>query len=316
MHMVLACLRRAVLAGGLAAALAGPALAAWAPTPFTPEVGSRWLVLVEDSSVDAARSTTRTATYKFDLKYTAREGDGFRISYLLMDAGLTGNAPSVMVARGAVEALRGVIVRAVTDAAGRPLRVENEEAVRNSMRGLSSRFLIPYRGNPQLTQILNQMFDQLTSATGPAAVEAFLDPLPLLSGAQNTALQPGEVRSVKSELPSPFGGTIASLKVTRLGADPKPEDYTVVETETFDAASVKAAVAALSERLAPAAEPSGADIRAKLPEIKLSVTKTRTVEVKDGIARAAQTEETTRGNAGTVSVDSTRTIHVTVIPIP
>lgn len=309
-------LRISLLACGLAVALAGPAAAAWAPAPFAPELGSRWLVVVEDNTVDAARSTTRTITYKFDLRYVAREGDGYRISYMLMDAGVTGNAPSVMVARGAVEALRGVIVRAVTDAAGRPLRVENEEAVCNSLRGLSSRFLIPYRGNPQLTQLLNDVFEHLLAATGPDAVEAFLDPLPLLSSAQNTTLQPGVERSAKSDLPSPFGGTISSLKVTRLGPDPQPAAYAVVETETFDEASVKAAVAALTERLSPAAGPSGADIRAALPEIKLAVTKTRTVEVKNGIARAARTEEVTRGKAGNVNAERSRTVNVTVISLP
>lgn len=320
--MVLAWLRNAVLVCGLlvcglAIAAAMPAAAAWTPTPFAPPVGSRWLVVVEDSIVDATRSTTRTATYKFDLRYVAREGEGYRISYMLLDAAVSGNAPSVLLARGAVEALRGVIVRAVTDAAGRPVRVENEEAVRNSMRGLSARFLTPYRGNPQLTQLLNQVFEHLLTATGPEAAEVFLDPLPQLASAQNTTLKPGEERRSKSDLPSPFGGTIASVKVEKLGPDPKPSDYKVMETETFDEASVKAAVAALTERLAPAGGgPSGADIRAKLPEIKLSVTKTRTIDVKDGIARAARTEEATRGRGGDVSSERTRTVNVTVTRLP
>ncbi|MEP9348441.1 hypothetical protein [Xanthobacter sp. KR7-225] len=314
--MGLVWLRSALLVCGVAIALATPAAADWSPVPFAPKIGSRFLITVEDGTTDAVRSTTRTVTYKFDLNYVAREGDGYRITYLLRDAVVTGNAPSVVLARGAVEALRGVIVRAVTDASGKPLRVENEDAVRNSMRGLTERFLLPYRGNPQLTQMLKQAFEELFTATGSEAAEVFLTPLPLLASAQNTTLKPGEERRSKSSLPNPFGGTLASVQVVKLGANPKPADYSVVETETFDEASVKAAIAALTDRLPSAATPSGADLRAKLPQITLSVTKTRTVEVKDGIARTARTVETTRGSAGDQTSERTRNVNVTVTPIP
>ena len=315
--MALVWLRRVLLVCGLGIALATPAAADWAPAPFAPKVGSRFLVTVEDKTTDALRSTTRTITYKFDLNYVAREGDGYRITYMLRDAAVSGNAPSAVLARGAVEALRGVIVRAVTDAAGRPVRVENEDAVRNSMRGLTERFLTPYRGNPQLTQLLKQVFEEFFTATGREATEVFLSPLPLLASAQNTTLKPGEERRSKSELPNPFGGTLASIQVVKLGPDPKPADYAVVETEALDDASAKTAISALAERLPPAAAAaSGADIRAKPPQVTLSVTRTRTVDVKDGVALAARTVEAMRGSAGDQKTDRTRNVTVAVIPIP
>lgn len=305
--------RRAVFLLAVSTGLGLPMAAAaeWAPATFAPQIGSRWRIHVEDNTTYGASGTTRNLVYQYNLTYAARDGAGYSIVYTLLDASVKGSAPSVLMARAAIEALRGVIVRAVTDAAGTPLKVVNEEPVRGIMRTLTQQFLIPYRGNTQISHQLSPLFDGLLTATGAAAVDAFLYPLPILASAQNTTLKPGEERRGKSELAGPSGDRVAAISVSRLGPDPKAEKYTVIEAASPAEASAKAAVAALTERAASAG--SGSGLAASVPEA--SLLRARMIEVEDGMTRAAFTQEVTAGGGGE-SDDQVRVVTVKVIRIP
>lgn len=301
---------------GLSLPTSLPAVAAdWTPAPFSPQVGSRWRVAVTDSTTDSIRATDRTLSYGFDLVYEAREGEGYRILYELKEVAASGNAPSVPVARAAVEALKNVPVHAVTDAAGRPIRVINEPEIAAAVRAIGDHYVTALAGTPQLEALVRRVFDELASAHGAAAAEVFLAPLPELARAQDTPLRPGEEKRSDSALPSPFGGAIRSVKMLALAPDARPERYTLVETETLDPDSLKAAIAALTQRVAPGGV-SAEDMRASLPDITLSVTRTQRIEVEQGMARASHLEETTRAKFAGQDGARVRTVDVKVTPAP
>lgn len=301
---------------GLFAGLGGAAAADWAPAPFKPELGSRWRIAVRDSTTDSIRATDRTVSYSFELTYEAREGEGYRILYVLKEVSATGNAPSVPVARAAVEALKDVPVHAVTDAAGRPIRVDNEQEVATAVRKIGDGYVKALSGNPQLVALVGRVFDEIASNHGPAAAEAFLAPLPELARAQETDLKPGEIRKSESALASPFGGAIKSIKTLSLASDPAPDHYAVVETERLDEASLKASIAELTKRLAPGGDVSGADIRSNLPQITLSVVRTQRIDVLGGMARTSHMQETTNAKFAGQEGERVRKMEVTVAAAP
>lgn len=298
---------------GLIMAFGGPAAAQWAPAPFSPALGSQWQVAVVDTTTDSLRSTSRTLSYQFDLTYRTREGDGYGILYVLRSVEAEGNAPSVAIARLAVSALKDVPVHAVTDATGMPIRVMNEVEVGAAIRALGESYARQLKDQPQLTAIIRRVFGGLANAHGAEAAAAVLDPLPLLARAQGTTLKPGEERRTTEDVESPFGGTVLSVTLSRLGPDAQPDRFSVLETETLDEASVKTAIAALTKWLAPGGMP-GEDLKSRLPQVELSITKTRRVDVQDGIARAAAREETTR--AGFSGQSGTRVRRMTVRVTP
>lgn len=303
-------------AAPIAPALAAPAAAEWAPAPFAVPVGSRWQVRVSDSTSDSLRGTDRTLSYRFDLTYGARAGEGYGIRYVLKEVEASGNAPSVPVARAAVEALKDIEIRGVTDASGRPIRVENEAEVAAAVRAIGDRYVKALSGTPQLESLVRRVFDELASAHGAAAAEAYLAPLPELAGAQDTALRPGEEQRSESALPSPFGGAIRSVKVLALAPDPRPALFTLVESETLDPASLKEAIAALTQKLAPGGGVSAEALRSSLPQITLSITRTRRITVEGGMARALSTQEVTKAQFAGRDGERTRTVEVRVSPAP
>ncbi len=302
--------RIGILIAGLVAVAAAPACAEWAPAPFAPEIGSRWRVAVTDSTTDSLRGTTGTLTYGFDLTYEARTDAGYRILYVLKTVETEGNAPSLPVASAAIAVLKDLPIRAVTDADGRPIALENAAEVTAAVRIAGDRLVSTMADTPQAAAVLRRLLGELASTRGPAAAQAYLAPLPLLAEAQNTPLEPGDEVHARSALPSPFGPPILSEKVVALGPDPRPDLYVVTESEALDAAAAKAALDALTQRLTPKEGDKSP------PQIALSVTRMQRIEVAGGMSRHAHTEERTDAQFAGQTAKRHRQVDVTVTPAP
>ena len=235
---------------------------------------------------------------------------GYRILYVLKTVETEGNAPSLPVASAAIAVLKDLPIRAVTDADGRPIALENAAEVTAAVRIAGDRLVSTMADTPQAAAVLRRLLGELASTRGPAAAQAYLAPLPLLAEAQNTPLEPGDEVHARSALPSPFGPPILSEKVVALGPDPRPDLYVVTESEALDAAAAKAALDALTQRLTPKEGDKSP------PQIALSVTRMQRIEVAGGMSRHAHTEERTDAQFAGQTAKRHRQVDVTVTPAP
>lgn len=311
--------RRLLVAAALLLA-PGAAWAQWAPQPFAPAAGSRWQVTTEDNSTDSrsAPARTRSSFASYDLTYVAREGAGYRIAYVMREVRMEGDSPSIKVAQAAIGAMKDIVIHALTDGAGKPVRVLNEAEVRAAVVAAGERMASPYASTPELVKLIRQIFDAMSALKGEGAAAAWLEPLPLLAEAQNTTLRPGMEHRSAGEAPSPFGGTLKSETVTRLAGDPKPDRYAVIATETVDPASLKEAIISVSRRLSRTGDGAVTqrEFESDLPRIELERLKTSRVDVENGMARAARTEVTIRAGLAGQTGDRRQVSTVTVRPAP
>ena len=111
---------------------AAPALAA--EKVYDPPVGSRWTVETETRSEEMRPDGTATSLIRARAELTIEQktADGFRISYVQRDATVEGNARSVPLRRAYLKVLENVVIRASTDASGKPLHIDNLDEAKAS----------------------------------------------------------------------------------------------------------------------------------------------------------------------------------------
>ncbi len=118
----------------IAAATCAASAADWVERPYDPPIGSRWIVESTSSSEETREGPLRTTTVnsRSEMTIEGKTADGFRINYVSRSFDIGGNSPNVDLLRQMTEVLNGVVIRAQTDASGKPVRIE--ESRRGSRR--------------------------------------------------------------------------------------------------------------------------------------------------------------------------------------
>ena len=141
---------------GLIAALRVPSSAADAvELPYSPPVGSHWVIDTETSTDDQRPDGPRTSDIKTHAEMTvdAKTADGFRISYVSRGATFEGNAPMLPIMRQAFKALENVTIHATTDLSGKPVHVDNLDEAKAAMRAMLDTMLAPFKDKPQVAAV-------------------------------------------------------------------------------------------------------------------------------------------------------------------
>jgi|HubBroStandDraft_4_1064222.scaffolds.fasta_scaffold76170_2 hypothetical protein len=204
---------RSARAGALATVVAAIATfdvaPAFAAEPvYDPQVGSRWTVETEARSEEVrpdgtATSLTRT---RGELTIEQKTADGFRVSYVQRDATVEGNARSVPLSRAYMKVLENVVIRASTDPAGKPLRIDNLDEARAAMRDAASGLTEQFDRRPATRALFDQLMSQLVEVGAENAASVYVDALGVLAVAQNTGMKAGDFKQVTKPAENPLGG--------------------------------------------------------------------------------------------------------------
>jgi hypothetical protein len=204
---------RSARAGALATVVAAIATfdvaPAFAAEPvYDPQVGSRWTVETEARSEEVrpdgtATSLTRT---RGELTIEQKTADGFRVSYVQRDATVEGNARSVPLSRAYMKVLENVVIRASTDPAGKPLRIDNLDEARAAMRDAASGLTEQFDRRPATRALFDQLMSQLVEVGAENAASVYVDALGVLAVAQNTGMKAGDFKLVTKPAENPLGG--------------------------------------------------------------------------------------------------------------
>jgi hypothetical protein len=204
---------RSARAGALATVVAAIATfdvaPAFAAEPvYDPQVGSRWTVETEARSEEVrpdgtATSLTRT---RGELTIEQKTADGFRVSYVQRDATVEGNARSVPLSRAYMKVLENVVIRASTDPAGKPLRIDNLDEAKAAMRDAASGLTEQFDRRPATRALFDQLMSQLVEVGAENAASVYVDALGVLAVAQNTGMKAGDFKQVTKPAENPLGG--------------------------------------------------------------------------------------------------------------
>jgi hypothetical protein len=241
----------AVLALGSAQAIA----ASWTEKPFNPAPGSRWQVV---SELERAETTVEDGnrvvvnlkkTVTSELVFHEKTADGgYRITFARTDTKASGDSNAVELIRIEDGIMKGLTIRAVTDANGKPLRVENLADIRSKRQEIVDGFA---KAVPAEREAFLRAVEGLTNVDEVGAV-AHLSDLELLAMAQNTGLRPGQKRRVTANVPSGIDGPplTRARELSILRTDAATGNATVLLTESYTQASVREFLAAIAARTA------------------------------------------------------------------
>jgi hypothetical protein len=308
----------------LAASLAQPAMAqtaGWTERPFDPPVGSRWIVESRMESEEERPGGKRAQLIRTRSEMTVNEKlpTGFRISYVMRDLHMDGQAPGMALAGEAFQLMKDIVIRATTDASGKPVGVENLADVQEAMKTAVRHMADGFKEKPRMQAVMQQMLTTLLIGDEKLAARMYLDDLPQLSIAQNTGLKTGEIRRTTESVPNPFGGkelkSNVTLRIDR--ASPRNGDVRLTQTSTLDPAALLEMVTAMIEKFGAAADkPVPPQVLDMIRAMKVSVDATTTFDVEDGMTRFMRTETLTRGSVMGQSMAKREIRTVTVTPDP
>jgi hypothetical protein len=308
-----------VIAVGLA--LAGPAAIAaeWVERPFHPVVGSRWIIQSQETEEDKAGSTVvGTSTKKITALLTFEEKltDGYRITYRRTDSSYEGDADDPVTARAALAAMQGHTFRAVTDLAGKPLRVENLPELRAALRKAIDD-VAATAASPEITAAIKKMMADFADIDDKRAAEKNLDDVPAMALGQNTGLKIGEVR--RQTVTEPLPGASPLLKtasLTLVEAAPDGAKARFEAVEVTDPESMRAMLLSYLGKL----DASDGGVREQIDLIKkmqFAQEQKTGIEVTAGMTRTLDIAMTTSKHIpGEADVLITNHRVVTISPAP
>lgn len=318
-------IRRSALAVLLVAVASCAASAAdWVERPYNPPVGSRW-ILESKSSSDERRgggSRTMNTTMRGELTIESKTADGFRISYVGRSSQIDGNAPNVGLLREITEIMNGVVIRAQTNDAGRPIKLDNLEEVRATMRQVIGRMKAKFADKPAAAEAVEKLLNNMLMVDEARAAELYIDNAILLVMGQKTGLKVGELRRFVEEQPSPIGGgTIKSnIAFQIVNADQASGKVNYLRTTAFDVPSVKELTIKLTRQIMTAAtQKSPGDIdklEKMLKEMDISMNGRTEIEVEDGMTRRVRDQSEMRASVLGQAASKIETKTVTVTPAP
>lgn len=316
-----------MVAAGLAVlvpAMIGPPARAveFIERPYDPPVGSRWLIESEMRSEETKSDGLKTLESKSraELTIEAKTADGFRIAYVNRGISLGGTSPSVPLLRLAFKPIENVVIRAATDRSGKPLRVENLDEVRGAMRAMRDNIVKPFADKPKLVEILNQIMANLLEVDAQTAARNYLDDIPQLAKAQNTGMNPGEIRRTTDAVPNPLGGgqLKSNVMLHLVSADAAAGTAQYVITRSYDAESMKESLAGVTRRMMMVAgeNVTSEQVEKMLKEMNLAFDERTVIDVENGVAR--KMFETTRNvvsaRGHTLTKNQTKIVIVTPAP--
>ena len=312
-------------AGALAIAVAAIALfdvtPAFAAEPvYDPQVGSRWTIETEARSEEVRPDGTATSMIRTrgELTIEQKTADGFRISYVQRDATVEGNARSVPLSRAYIKVLENVTIRASTDPAGKPLRIDNLDEAKVATRGAASGLTEQFDRRPATRALFDQLMSELVEVDAGHAASVYIDALAVLAVAQNTGMKPGEFRQVTKPAENPLGGD--ALKSTERFelVDADAARLKFVNVTSVDAADMNEFMQSFARSLLAASGDSVTPerVRQLVNSMVFSFDKHAEFEVEGGMTRkVAESSKTVfRGMEQNLIQTEMRTITVTPAP--
>jgi hypothetical protein len=316
---------RSARAGALATVVAAIATfdvaPAFAAEPvYDPQVGSRWTVETEARSEEVrpdgtATSLTRT---RGELTIEQKTADGFRVSYVQRDATVEGNARSVPLSRAYMKVLENVVIRASTDPAGKPLRIDNLDEARAAMRDAASGLTEQFDRRPATRALFDQLMSQLVEVGAENAASVYVDALGVLAVAQNTGMKAGDFKLVTKPAENPLGGD--ALKSTERFelVDADAARLKFVSVTSVDAADMNEFMQSFARGLLAASGDSVTPerVRQLVNSMVFSFDKRAEFEVEGGMTRKVAENSRTvfRGLEQNLIQSEMRTITVTPAP--
>lgn len=294
---------------------------AWVERPYNPAVGSRWIIQSETRTEDQKQGAPELTVVKIRSELTVDEKipSGFRVSYVVHDIGVEGSTREAELMRSAVGALTGVVVHANTDAAGKPVEVENYDEVRNMMQAIIDRMVTKVSSQPQVAALLRQMMTTMLMVDRSRAAEVYLEELPMLAVGQNTGLKTGEVRQSTQATPNPLGGApINATQQTRIAMiDAASGKIQIVRTSTLDNEAIRQFALDMMKQLSGAMKGvSPAQVEEMINKISMSNDRRVEYEVEDGMSRLVRDRSVLAISALGLTFTKTETKTVTVTPAP
>jgi hypothetical protein len=287
---------------------------------YDPQVGSRWTVKTEARSEEVrpdgtATSLTRT---RGELTIEQKTADGFRVSYVQRDATVEGNARSVPLSRAYMKVLENVVIRASTDPAGKPLRIDNLDEARAAMRDAASGLTEQFDRRPATRALFDQLMSQLVEVGAENAASVYVDALGVLAVAQNTGMKAGDFKQVTKPAENPLGGD--ALKSTERFelVDADATRLKFVNVTSIDTADMDAFMQSFARGLLAASGDSVTPdrVRQLVNSMVFSFDKRAEFEVEGGMTRkVAESSKTVfRGMEQNLIQTDMRTITVTPAP--
>lgn len=263
----------------------------WTERPYNPPAGSRWSIVAQTDTEETragGERRDRHVNMRSELTIDEKTPTGFKISYVVRDISVTGNAPGIAVMQTAFGAIKDIVVRGRADPSGKPFVVDNLEEVKAAMRVVVERMAKAFESKPQAAVILKQMLVDMFIVDGSEAARLYMEELPVLAAGQNTGLKPGGVRREDEKMDSPLGGSaIKSTLVSRLTAwDETTGKAFITRKREMDAQALKEATLALTQKIMSAASDKATpQMLEQLKDIKFTLENEAVIEVQDGMAR-------------------------------
>ena len=312
-------------AGALAIAVAAIAMfdvaPAFAAEPvYDPQVGSRWTVKTEARSEEVRPDGTATSLIRTrgELTIEQKTADGFRVSYVQRDATVEGNARSVPLSRAYMKVLENVVIRASTDPAGKPLRIDNLDEAKAAMRDAASGLTEQFDRRPATRALFDQLMSQLVEVGAENAASVYVDALGVLAVAQNTGMKAGDFKQVTKPAENPLGGD--ALKSTERFelVDADAARLKFVSVTSVDAADMNEFMQSFARGLLAASGDSVTPerVRQLVNSMVFSFDKRAEFEVEGGMTRKVAENSRTvfRGLEQNLIQSEMRTIRVTPAP--
>jgi hypothetical protein len=284
-------LRQILFMAALAASCASASAQPWTERPYNPPAGSRWSIVAQTDSEETRAGGERRDRHinmRSELTIDEKTPTGFKISYVVRDMAVTGNAPGMAVMQTAFGAMKDIVVRGRADPSGKPFVVDNLEEVKDAMRIVVERIVKSFESKPQAATVLKEMLVNMFVVDGSEAARLYMEELPVLSAGQNTGLKPGDTRREDEKIDSPLGGgAIKSVLISRLTAwDETTGKAFITRKREMDAQALKEATLALTQKIMSAApDKATPQMLEQLKDIKFTLENEAVIEVHDGMAR-------------------------------
>jgi len=309
------------IVGALAASLVtlsaiAPAAADPVQSLYDPPVGSRWTIHTQSREDDTrvGKASTTTVTYAAEFKIIEKTPLGFRLTYVMRDLDIRGDAPNTALSKVLLQPRIGVVNQVTADRNGKPVRVDNFADVQAAyQKGIADTVAaFAAHAPPEAATKMHGILDA-SIPRDPENAAAGMDDLPLLALGQNTGLALDEVRNGAEVASSPLSGepinTTTTLRLTHV--DAAGDKQTLVRTETYDPAAMKRFALDAIKKLAPEA-------REKLNEIEAQMSATRVdrteFTVEHGMTRAVSADSITEIEEAGLTLTKHQHKEITVTP--
>jgi hypothetical protein len=216
-----------------------------------------------------------------------------------------------------MKVLENVVIRASTDLAGKPLRIDNLDEARDQMRAVANELVGQFDQRPAARALFDQLMTELVEVDASSAAAVYVDALTTLAVAQNTGMKPGESRQTIKPAENPLGGDAlkSNVRFELVDADASGDRLKFVNVTSIDPAALNEFMQSFARSLLAASGDSVTPVLVNrlVSSMVFSFDKRAEFEVKDGMTRKVAEKSTTvfRGMEQNVTQTDARTITVT-----